>query len=109
VLPPPDLDYPDFERDGPAFYDKIGSYKLKRIYCKDLDAADEDLTRIKTLGGLVERVMDKKKATERVVGVVLDSITWKVWERFPRDMGKWDTDPWIEDQKARRTMVDPTV
>jgi hypothetical protein len=35
VLPPESLTYPDFERDGPDFYDQICSLRLKMKYAPD--------------------------------------------------------------------------
>jgi hypothetical protein len=114
VLPPPDLDYPDFERDGDSFYDKIGSHKLKRIYSTNVDECKSedggDLNRIKTLDGLIrEAILNKGETCEKVQDKILSHMTFKVWERFPADMGKYKTDPTRVIEKIQKLTTRSTI
>jgi hypothetical protein len=103
VLPPESLDYPDFERDGDEFYDKIGSHALKRKYAKDPGAAcNHDLDKIKTLGGLINSaLLNKGETVQKVQDNILAGMTFKVWERFTKDLGKHETDPTRPQEKGK--------
>lgn len=120
-MPPPNIDYPEFLRDGKDFYRKIGRPDLKNKY--DLLAASQKLgvtskapgvneinkretkkllnTEAATVSDLNQQMqLHKKKTRIRIEEEIISKMEWKMWETDVSAIGQYLEDPKFIQSKA---------
>ena len=92
VLPPEELTYPDMERDGPAFYDMIYSFKLKKIYCPEAINEEDNYKLGRDIKSIVEAGLDRKELKRKLKEKKMSQFKWNMWEVKTKDIGKENPD-----------------